>query len=112
MAGTVWTSEEVSLLLFLATRDIQPEIIADMLNNRTTTLLSRGAAQAPRRTTSAVRGKLIWIKARHPEIWLEDGSIDVAMMMEFLYSLPFVDPAELNMLLYQATMEINLRSTR
>lgn len=108
MTGTSWSSEEISLLLFLSSRGIRHEIIADMLSNRLVTfLVMPGAADAPQRTVSAVRGKLAWLRAHHPELWLDDGRMDITAMMDFVYSLPFVDPVQLNMLFHQATIAVS-----
>lgn len=76
MTGAPWTSEETAITVLFASSGVRNETIVYLLSQRSAYLLgmsleanSVALATPPRRTISAIRGKLSSLRLRHPELW-------------------------------------------
>ncbi|KAJ5602072.1 hypothetical protein N7510_011606 [Penicillium lagena] len=113
MTGAAWTSEEIAIIVLFASRGVRHETIADVLRSWSAPLLGMppeadlaALTTAPRRTVSAIRNKLAWLRSHHPELWLSDGRWDIDAVVGFLYRLPSMDPSRVTLLLDSAAIEI------
>jgi hypothetical protein len=73
---------------------------------------SSTAPATPQRTLSAIRGKISSLRRDHPELWDVDGKWDGDKVVQFLYRLPFIDPAQVIVLLDSALTEITQIKSR
>lgn len=113
MTGAPWTSEETAITVVFASRGVRHEAIVYLLSNRSASLLgmppeanSVALAAPPRRTLSAIRGKLSSLRRHHPTLWHHDGTWNADEVVQFLYRLPSIDPLQVTVLLNSAPTEI------
>lgn len=113
MTGAPWTSEETAITVLFASSGVRHETIVYLLSQRSAYLLgmsleanSVALATPPRRTISAIRGKLSSLRLRHPELWHNDGTWNANAVVQFLYRLPSIDPLQVSFLLNLAPIEI------